>query len=387
MQQINNSINDLFAYGFYAVSVWIDLALRELLFASLDRDPSSEEELTSDDDDEEEAELSVVEVTTDSSEYTESSDDADFQVDTPAISKAENRSTPVLGARKCRTRGGVLNRGNIHNDRAEEISPGKTNGMVETEVEVSSTTNVYKCPKSNEIWQKQRLNNSKKFASQNVMKLKPRLTPYAIRMTNSINDAFQLFFTPKIFKIVLTNSNKEGEIVFKEKWAPISEDELNGFLGLLFLAGVYRSAGKATEELWDISDGRQIFRSVMSRERFHTISRVLRFDDKATRLLKRNNDKFAPIRVVFDVWVQTLSNRPYENVTVDEQLVLFRGRCSFRQYIKSKPAIYGLKLWLLCDSSTSYVLNAQIYTGRIHGEGPERNQGQRVVHDLVEVIK
>ncbi|XP_065675888.1 piggyBac transposable element-derived protein 4-like [Hydra vulgaris] len=221
------------------------------------------------------------------------------------------------------------------------------------------------------------------------MKLKPGLTPYAIRMTNSINIAFQLFFTPKIFKIVLTNSNKECEIVFKEKWAPISENELNGFLGILFLAGVYRSAGEATEELWDISDGRQIFRWVMSRLRFHTISRVLRFDDKATRLLKRNNDKFAPIRVVFDVWVQTLSNsfRPYENVTVDEELVPFRGRCSFRQYIKSKPAKYGLKLWLLCDSSTSYVLNAQIYTGRIHGEGPERNQGHRVVHDLVEVIK
>ena len=138
------------------------------------------------------------------------------------------------------------------------------------------------------------------------MKLKPGLTPYAIRMTDSINTAFQLFFTPNIFKIVLTKSNKDGEVVFKEKWAPISEDELNGFLGLLFLAGVYRSAGEATEELWDMSDDRQIFRSVMSCERFHTISRVLKFEDKATRLLRRINDKFAPIREVFDIWLQTL---------------------------------------------------------------------------------
>ena len=115
---------------------------QELLFASLDKDSSSEEELTDDDEEEEE----VVEVTTDSSEYTESSDDANFQVETPAISKVENKSTPVLGARRCRTRGGVrgissiygtnsqgrisyanqvLERGNIHNDRAEEIIPGK----------------------------------------------------------------------------------------------------------------------------------------------------------------------------------------------------------------------------------------------------------------------
>ena len=41
----------------------------------------------------------------------------------------------------------------------------------------------------------------------------------------------------------------------------------------------------------------------------------------------------------------------------------------------------------MCDSSTSYVLNAQIYIGCIHGDGPERNQGQQVVHNLVEVIK
>ena len=138
---------------------------QELLFASLDEDSSSEEELTSDDDEEEEE---VVEVITDSSEYAESSDGADFQVDTPAISKVEKKSTPVLGARRCRTRGGVrgtssiygtnsqgrisyanqvLEKGNIHNDRAEEISPGKSNEIVETEVEVSKLTNVYKCPK------------------------------------------------------------------------------------------------------------------------------------------------------------------------------------------------------------------------------------------------
>ena len=107
------------------------------MFASLDKDSSSEEELTSDDDEEEEE---VVEVTTDSSEYTESLDDADFQVDTATISKVENKSTPVLGARRYRTRGGVrgtsstyginsqgrtsyanqvLKRGNIHNDRAK----------------------------------------------------------------------------------------------------------------------------------------------------------------------------------------------------------------------------------------------------------------------------
>ena len=71
----------------------------------------------------------------------------------------------------------------------------------------------------------------------------------------------------------------------------------------------------------------------------------------------------------------TFKFRPYENITVDEQLVPFCGRCSFRQNIKSKPAKYGLKLWLLCDSSTSYVLNAQIYTGHFYGDGQKGIKG------------
>ena len=120
-----------------------------------------------------------------------------------------------------------------------------------------------------------------------------------------------------------------------------------------------------------------------------TFTRVIRFDDKETRSARRDKDRLAPIREIFDLWVETLSKcfRPYENLTVDEQLVAFQGRCSFRQFMKSKPAKYGLKLWVLCDSSTSYVLNIQAYTGRAAGQPPEKNQGERVVHDLVEVVK
>ena len=116
--------------------------------------------------------------------------------------------------------------------------------------------------------------------------------------------------------------------------------ELNAYFGILILTGVYRSGGEATEELWDSSTGRQIFSAVMSRQRFHDIARILRFDDKETRSARRNKDRLAPIRDIFDLWVETFSKCfiPYENLTVDEQLVAFRGRCSFRQYMKSKPA-------------------------------------------------
>ena len=48
----------------------------------------------------------------------------------------------------------------------------------------------------------------------------------------------------------------------------------------------------------------------------------------------------------------------------------------------SKPAKYGIKLWILADAANMYCLNFQVYTGRPIGGEPEWNQGQRVVLEL-----
>jgi hypothetical protein len=103
---------------------------------------------------------------------------------------------------------------------------------------------------------------------------------------------------------------------------------------------------------------------------------VLRFDDKSDRGGRRADDKLAaPIRYFWEHWEEILSKfyNPGTNVTVDEQLVGFRGRCPFKQYIPKKPAKYGVKIWTLCDSASSYSLKAQVYTGKPPGGTREKN--------------
>ncbi|XP_061880293.1 piggyBac transposable element-derived protein 4-like [Entelurus aequoreus] len=73
---------------------------------------------------------------------------------------------------------------------------------------------------------------------------------------------------------------------------------------------------------------------------------------------------------------------PGPEVTVDERLVPFPGKCPFRQYIPSKPGKYGLKIWAACDAKTSYAWNLQIYTGKATSGIPEKNQGKCVVLDI-----
>lgn len=133
--------------------------------------------------------------------------------------------------------------------------------------------------------------------------------------------------------------------MFGEAWKEINHASLKAYFGLLLLAGVYRSCGEAMECLWDDVKGRPIFKATMSLRRFQNISRVLRFDDKSDRADRRARDKLAPIRVLWDKWANNLKilYNPNECVTVDEQLVAYRGECPFRQYIHRSQRNTGLK--------------------------------------------
>jgi hypothetical protein len=55
---------------------------------------------------------------------------------------------------------------------------------------------------------------------------------------------------------------------------------------------------------------------------------------------------------------------PGEYVVIDEILLSFRGRCSFRMFIPSKKAKFGIKIYCLVDPRTNYLINSEIYTGK-----------------------
>ena len=65
--------------------------------------------------------------------------------------------------------------------------------------------------------------------------------------------------------------------------------------------------------------------------------------------------------IYFQLWQAVC---PHVNLTVDEQLLGFRGNCPFRMYIPNKPANYGIKLVLICDSDTKYMLGGIPYLGK-----------------------
>ena len=48
---------------------------------------------------------------------------------------------------------------------------------------------------------------------------------------------------------------------------------------------------------------------------------------------------------------------PEHNITVDKYLSLWKGRLKFCVYIPNKRECYGKKVYMLCESSTGYLVS------------------------------
>ena len=102
-------------------------------------------------------------------------------------------------------------------------------------------------------------------------------------------------------------------------------------IGLLIIAGADKSSHVCTRDLWGPS-AKPMFKSVISVNRFENILRFLRFDDRRTRAERHETDELAAFRDIIMFTARLpMRYRPDMDMTVDEQLVSFRGRCSFRQ--------------------------------------------------------
>ena len=66
-------------------------------------------------------------------------------------------------------------------------------------------------------------------------------------------------------------------------------------------------------------------------------------------------------------------NQPRPNLAVDERMVKSRHRSCIRQYIKDKPTKWGIKLWVLADSSKSYTVDFNVYIGKAAGQNVSAN--------------
>ena len=155
------------------------------------------------------------------------------------------------------------------------------------------------------------------------------------------------------------------------KWSTVKLRELYWFFSIIIHMCLVKLP--KINDYWSTEDfyATSFAKKLMSRHKFTSILFMLHANDNSTYIPKGQpgHDPLHKIRPFFNFFIQKSKEcfKPYANLTVDEAMCPFRGRVYFRVYMKNKPNKYGMKLFVLCDSATGYVLNATAYTGSAGG--------------------
>ncbi|XP_040203818.1 piggyBac transposable element-derived protein 4-like [Rana temporaria] len=169
----------------------------------------------------------------------------------------------------------------------------------------------------------------------------------------------QLFLTDEVIEKIVTETNRYQEqqsspthqkFTRGRKWEPVTKDDIWKFLGLIILQGV---VGKPLQKwYWTTNKllATPFFGTVMSEYRFSLIMKYLHFE---------NNEEFdetthpAPkLKKIWEVSQMILKNFqqsyvPERDISIDENLMAYKERHSWVQYIASKRAQFGVKSYML----------------------------------------
>lgn len=98
-----------------------------------------------------------------------------------------------------------------------------------------------------------------------------------------------------------------------------------------------------------------------------------------------NNDPLYKIRDVIDYFNEKMNTcyYPGNELSLDESMVLWRGRLRFEQYIKKKRHKYGIKLYMLTEPD-GLILKFRVYAESQDHDVAGKGHAEKVVMQLME---
>lgn len=190
-------------------------------------------------------------------------------------------------------------------------------------------------------------------------------------------NCFTAFLSEKIVQHVCDWTNERAGRYLTEKatqkvygvtWKDVTISEMYTFLSLHLYMGLVHYP--TVRDYWQrnfLFGGPNIFTAeIMSRNRFFAILKFLRFSNPQAFVPGKPITRLA---MFFSYLRENCMNiiDPGEIVAIDECLLLYKGKLHFKQFIKSKRARFGIKMFCLCPSHPSlrgYTYNFAMYFGK-----------------------
>ena len=163
-------------------------------------------------------------------------------------------------------------------------------------------------------------------------------------------------------------------------WKDATLEEMKQFFGLVFHMGIVAMPPYCSYWSKDRLYSNELFKSVMSRNRFQSIMRFLNFGEQPAS----QDDKLRKIRFLLNHLNNTTAEvyTPDKDLSLDESMMLWRGRLVFRQYIKNKRHKYGVKFFELYTND-GFVLKTEIYSGTKFADIQSMGQTAAIVIHLM----
>lgn len=185
-------------------------------------------------------------------------------------------------------------------------------------------------------------------------------------------DYFISLLTPEIVEFIVQETNRyAGQKLqtdtltpssYLRKWKDTDISEMYVFFALMMLNSCNRKRDMKLQWSTDPLLHTPVFSRTMPRDRFFSILSMLHFSNneqnQGTDRLYKVHEVLKRIKRSFSIMFQ-----PFQDLVIDESMVLFKGRLIFKQYIRTKRHRFGIKLFVLCDCETGYVLDYIVYTG------------------------
>ena len=139
-------------------------------------------------------------------------------------------------------------------------------------------------------------------------------------------------------------------------------------MGLNILMGIH--VLPALHCYWSSNEylGVDAVKKVMTKARFVKLTQYLHLcnNEDAAAFGEPGYNPLFKVQPLLDIVKKSFSAgyKPQRDLSIDEAMVAFKGRSHLKQYLPAKPIKWGFKIWTIAESSTGYVSDFDIYTGK-----------------------
>ncbi|GFS04879.1 PiggyBac transposable element-derived protein 4-like [Elysia marginata] len=200
--------------------------------------------------------------------------------------------------------------------------------------------------------------------------------PGAINDESAWLDFLSLFMEDNFWQNLTAMTNLRAQTVREAKpnsyhaknYKDASVEEMKAFIGLRIYME-YICIKPSYRDYW-ANEGTDFvgftpgFRTLMTRDRFLALWTFLHVIDEADTGIDKT-DRIYKVRPFLNYLLHKFRQyyQPRQYLSLDEGMIPTKNRLAIKQYIKDKPTKWGIKSFLLYESRTGYIANAEMYRG------------------------